>query len=130
YRIATEAVTNVVRHADADRCTVRLEVAGDRLRLEVADDGCGLPSVVHAGVGTRSIAERAAEIGGTAAAAPWSARSCRWRCRDRGRAGGHRRRPPDVPRGPGRAVRGDAGRRRRGGVLIRRRGDRGGGGPS
>ena len=66
YRIATEAVTNVVRHADADRCTVRLELAGGRLCLEVADDGCGLPSVVHAGVGTRSIAERAAEIGGTA----------------------------------------------------------------
>jgi two-component system, NarL family, sensor kinase len=70
YRIATEAVTNVVRHADADRCTVRLEVAGDRLRLEVADDGCGLPSVVHAGVGTRSIAERATEIGGTASISP------------------------------------------------------------
>lgn len=70
YRIVTEAVTNVVRHADAATCTLRLEPAGDRLRLEVADDGRGLPPDPRPGVGTRSITERATELGGTASVHP------------------------------------------------------------
>ena len=67
YRIATEAVTNVVRHARARTCCVRLTLTASCLGLEVTDDGCGLPEHPEAGVGTRSIVERAAEIGGTAA---------------------------------------------------------------
>jgi signal transduction histidine kinase len=66
YRIATEAVTNVVRHAAARHCTVRLAVSGDRLDVEVVDDGRGLPVPRRQGVGTRSITERAEEIGGSA----------------------------------------------------------------
>lgn len=66
YRIATEAVTNVVRHAEAGRCQVRLAAADGQLRLDIVDDGRGLPEHLVAGVGTRSIAERAGEIGGTA----------------------------------------------------------------
>jgi len=42
FRIAEEAMTNVVRHARASRCDVRLEV-GDALVLTVSDDGVGLP---------------------------------------------------------------------------------------
>jgi two-component system sensor histidine kinase DesK len=38
-----EGVTNVVRHADAERCRVRLDRDGDWLLLEVEDDGVGLP---------------------------------------------------------------------------------------
>jgi two-component system, NarL family, sensor kinase len=64
WRIATEALTNTVRHASASRCTVRL-VADDCLRLEVTDDGRGLPSVITPGLGLSSMAERAAELGGT-----------------------------------------------------------------
>ena len=70
YRIATEAVTNVVRHADAEHCTLRLQPAGDRLCLEVVDDGRGLPLEPRPGVGTRSITERATELGGTASVRP------------------------------------------------------------
>jgi signal transduction histidine kinase len=66
YRIATEAVTNVFRHAHARRCEVRLAAREDRLLLEIVDDGTGLPDPPRVGVGTRSIAERAAEIGGRA----------------------------------------------------------------
>jgi signal transduction histidine kinase len=66
YRIAAEAVTNVVRHADARSCCVRLTLTPTCLRLEVSDDGCGLLDGLVPGVGTRSIVERAVEIGGTA----------------------------------------------------------------
>jgi two-component system NarL family sensor kinase len=64
YRIASEAITNVVRHADAHLCHVRLTVNG-ALELEVRDDGRGLPSLYRAGVGLASMRDRAAEVGGT-----------------------------------------------------------------
>jgi signal transduction histidine kinase len=46
---------------------IRLTLAED-LRLEIKDDGIGLPAQPHAGVGLRSMRERAAELGGTCAA--------------------------------------------------------------
>ena len=42
YRIAQEAATNVLRHADATNCSVRLHRTGPRLRLLVEDDGRGM----------------------------------------------------------------------------------------
>jgi signal transduction histidine kinase len=70
YRIAGEAVHNVVRHAGATRCTVRLTIAASSLTLEIADDGQGLPAAAPAGVGLASMRERAAELGGTLTIAP------------------------------------------------------------
>jgi len=64
YRIIQEALTNVVRHAQACTCTVSVQV-NDTLDLEVTDDGRGLPAACHAGVGLHSMRERAAELGGT-----------------------------------------------------------------
>ena len=64
YRIAGEAVTNVVRHAGATTCVVRLEVRGSRLVVEVDDDGVGIAADVQAGVGLVSLRERASELGG------------------------------------------------------------------
>jgi signal transduction histidine kinase len=64
YRIVLEAVTNVVRHAQAHTCSVRLQVS-DGLVVEVIDDGVGLPSQYNAGVGIFSMRERTAELGGT-----------------------------------------------------------------
>jgi signal transduction histidine kinase len=64
YRIAGEAVTNVVRHAAASRCVVTLRRAPDLLVLEVRDDGQGIPTELEAGVGLLSMRERAAELGG------------------------------------------------------------------
>jgi signal transduction histidine kinase len=66
YRIVLEAVTNVLRHADASCCRVRVAVQGDSLVLDVEDDGRGahdLPWVP--GVGLRSMRERAVELGGS-----------------------------------------------------------------
>ncbi len=67
YRIVQEALTNVVRHAKAKACRVRLSV-GRGLKLEITDDGVGLPEERHAGVGLPSMRERVAELGGTFAA--------------------------------------------------------------
>jgi len=68
YRIVAEAVTNVVRHAGASRCTVRMAF-GDRLVVEICDDGTGT-QVWQAGVGLSSMRERTAELGGRWSAGP------------------------------------------------------------
>ena len=57
-------MTNVVRHAQAHTCLITLALE-DTLRLEVVDDGCGVPMEHRAGVGLTSMRERAAELGGT-----------------------------------------------------------------
>lgn len=48
YRIVSEAITNVARHASARKCLVQVRV-GDDLEVEVQDDGCGLPAKWRAG---------------------------------------------------------------------------------
>ncbi len=69
YRIAQEALTNVVRHARAHSCTVRLEhvetPGRSEVQLEITDDGLGLPAERPVGVGTSSMRERAEELGGS-----------------------------------------------------------------
>jgi two-component system, NarL family, sensor kinase len=67
YHIVSEALTNVVRHASARACTVRMWRDG-ALRLDIRDDGSGLPDGYRAGMGLHSIRERAAELGGEASA--------------------------------------------------------------
>jgi signal transduction histidine kinase len=63
YRITQEALANVVRHAQARTGAIRLAV-DEGVRLEVSDDGRGLPDPLQVGVGLRSMRERAAEVGG------------------------------------------------------------------
>jgi signal transduction histidine kinase len=63
YRIVIEAATNVVRHADATTCVATLWIDDDELRIAIVDDGRGI-GPGGSGVGTRSMVERAAEIGG------------------------------------------------------------------
>jgi signal transduction histidine kinase len=66
YHIAQEAMTNVVRHAGASNCSMRLTLDEEAnvLHLEVEDDGRGLGEDHKAGVGTHSMRERAEELGG------------------------------------------------------------------
>lgn len=66
YRIAAEALTNVVRHARARTVTVRLTDHDGWLTLEVTDDGVGPPGAVarRRGVGLTSMARRAEDVGG------------------------------------------------------------------
>ena len=65
YRIASEAVTNALRHGRPSRVEVLLDVADHHLLLEVRDDGTGMPDEVRAGVGLESVHHRAAEVGGS-----------------------------------------------------------------
>jgi two-component system NarL family sensor kinase len=64
YRIAVEAVTNVVRHAQASICTVKMRREHD-LVIQISDDGRGFPPETPRGIGLRSMRERAEELGGT-----------------------------------------------------------------
>ena len=69
YHIAREAMTNALRHARARSCRVSLAFeaapAQPQLRVEIADDGVGVPEERRAGVGLASMRERAAELGGS-----------------------------------------------------------------
>ena len=68
YRIATEALTNVVRHSRASGAVVRLR-CDERLDLSITDDGP--PNGAWApGVGLHAMRERAAELGGSFRAGP------------------------------------------------------------
>jgi signal transduction histidine kinase len=72
YRIALEAMTNVVKHAGAEKCAIRLRIAdcglriadGDHLRIQIEDDGKGIAGDYTPGVGLGSMRERAEELGG------------------------------------------------------------------
>jgi len=71
YRITTEALTNVSRHAAARHCRVCILLNGDGfLRLEIEDDGVGISGRGRHGVGLTAMRERAAELGGTCEAGP------------------------------------------------------------
>jgi signal transduction histidine kinase len=69
YRIVTEAVTNVVRHARAARCWLTID-AGPSVVIDVVDDGVGIPSGEQRGVGLTAMHERAAELGGSVRVRP------------------------------------------------------------
>jgi two-component system, NarL family, sensor kinase len=83
YRIVQEALTNVIKHAQARRCVVSIAIGpkGEEslpdvysqgshaatLQVQIRDDGIGLPAQRKAGVGMSSMRERAEELGGTVA---------------------------------------------------------------
>jgi len=64
YRVVQEAVTNVVRHSGARHCTVRLILEAATLRLEVVDDGRGLPEGLRWHGGLLGMRERVGMAGG------------------------------------------------------------------
>ena len=71
FRIAQEALTNIVRHAKAQRVDIDVRQAGDLLHLSVQDDGCGFDwramnqrALAGASIGILGMQERAALVGG------------------------------------------------------------------
>ena len=64
FHIAREATANAVRHARAALVEIRLAVEDGVVRVEVRDDGAGLPSDPRPGVGLSSMEGRARELGG------------------------------------------------------------------
>jgi len=67
FRIAQEAVTNAVRHADAQTVTIRLERQEDIVTIKVLDDGIGIAQASQRGpgLGLRIMEHRCALLGGT-----------------------------------------------------------------
>jgi signal transduction histidine kinase len=67
YRIVSEALTNVVRHADATLCTVHIhqDHGQDTLRIRVTDNGHGISDHTKPGTGQTSMHRRVAELDGT-----------------------------------------------------------------
>jgi PAS domain S-box-containing protein len=72
YRIAQEALTNVARHAEAERVEVHLETRGEDIVLRVVDDGRGLqgrePGASR--LGLLGMQERARALGGEVTITP------------------------------------------------------------
>lgn len=65
YRMVSEGLSNVVRHARARHCRVVIRV-GTGVEVSLRDDGVGFDPQAAAGMGLRSIRERAAALGGCA----------------------------------------------------------------
>ncbi|WP_343950061.1 sensor histidine kinase [Nonomuraea longicatena] len=71
YRIAQEALTNIVKHAGATRADLRLTWQDDTLVLDITDDGLSVSkNFPEGGNGLIGIRERAAACGGTARTGP------------------------------------------------------------
>lgn len=58
YRVAQEALTNIIRHAHAETVTVSLTKVGDHIVLVIRDDGVGFAEL-HPGAGVSGMRERA-----------------------------------------------------------------------
>lgn len=77
YRVAQEALSNVIRHANARRVLIELGADAANVSLTISDDGSGFPPIdvdlerkqgeakTHSGLGLRTMRERAEALGGT-----------------------------------------------------------------
>ena len=65
FRIAQEALTNVLRHANANEVQVTLDTDQDIVELHVEDDGRGFDARQTHGLGLVTMRERAEQLGGT-----------------------------------------------------------------
>ncbi len=78
FRIAQEAISNAVRHAEAERVRVEVRLTREALRLRVADDGGGFDALrggesggaAVGGSGLTNMMARAEEVGGTLRVSP------------------------------------------------------------
>jgi signal transduction histidine kinase len=70
YRIVQEALTNVLRHADATSVQVRVRCDAEQVTIDVHNDGTGSGAPGGSGQGIRGMRERAAALGGTLESGP------------------------------------------------------------
>jgi two-component system sensor histidine kinase UhpB len=71
YRVAQEALTNVLRHAEASHCLIELRGHNGRIDLTVSDDGRGMPKGIEGdAIGIEGMRERALLAGGSLAVEP------------------------------------------------------------
>ena len=74
YFVVSEALANVLKHADATRVTVGVDEDGGTLRITVTDDGCGLDADAGAGSGLVGLADRVEAVGGRLSIGPGTPR--------------------------------------------------------
>lgn len=72
FRIAQEALNNVIRHAEADTINAKLMYSGEKMALRIGDNGKGFPATLaggqppaNQGTGTHNMRYRATLIGAT-----------------------------------------------------------------
>jgi signal transduction histidine kinase len=67
FRICQEALTNAARHSGANTVVIRLAPRGDKVRLTISDNGCGLSDMKaeQRGMGIIGMRARARGVGGT-----------------------------------------------------------------
>jgi NarL family two-component system sensor histidine kinase LiaS len=67
YRIAQEALQNIVKHGHAEAASMELKVRGGYILLRIVDDGIGITPEQHhsGGMGLASMHERAWALDGT-----------------------------------------------------------------
>lgn len=65
YLILQEALTNIVKHAQAKKVKVVMESVADKLFISVADDGVGFDAAVQSGHGLETIEQRVNRLGGS-----------------------------------------------------------------
>jgi signal transduction histidine kinase len=70
YRIVQEALTNVLRHANASSAAVRVAIGTRSVEIDVLNDGAVTPAPNGSGRGLRGMAERAEALGGRIDAGP------------------------------------------------------------
>jgi signal transduction histidine kinase len=73
FRIVQEALTNIIRHANATRVDVTIGIAAESLRLQISDNGSAHPGTGTLGSGIIGMSERARLLGGTLVAEPQAA---------------------------------------------------------
>jgi signal transduction histidine kinase len=73
FRIVQEALTNVLRHANASSAHVDVRTTSDSLAIEITDDGRADDAELGPGLGLRGMAERAEALGGRVDAGPRAA---------------------------------------------------------
>jgi signal transduction histidine kinase len=71
YRVAQEALYNIVKHSEAQNACIKLTLLEDSIRLVISDDGCGfsIPEDINrlaigGGLGVINMRQRARESGG------------------------------------------------------------------
>jgi signal transduction histidine kinase len=63
YRLCQEALTNSVRHGNAEHAEIMLDFSGDKVRIRLQDDGCGCGNISK-DFGLRGMEERVKSLGG------------------------------------------------------------------
>ena len=64
YRVIQEAVTNVIKHAQATRLSVAVAMSDQAVTIEVSDDGIGVPANVTLGRGLTGMTDRTRALDG------------------------------------------------------------------